>query len=216
MTPDELCDLLATGCTLPLGHEGECQDDPDFVAAHTELAMSVVEPPPATALAVRRNQAEASLAQVAAGLDLGQLEAAADVLREVFGGARRVVVVGDRVGDRIGPGASEPNLHGADGLARGHWDPAARSVHGVEPAAGEANEFGEGASVQGYTEAERLAAFKAFLGVRRALAEMLEAPDPRAFFGKLREAVGHVDRQGADRMLGMVERMLQLGPGSEP
>ena len=47
------------------------------------------------------------------------------------------------------------------------------------------------------------------MGVRRALAEMLEAPDPRAFFGKLREAVGHVrlDQQdGADRMLVIVER----------
>ena len=224
--PADLCDMLAEGCTLRIGHEGVCIPDEQFLAAQRAMTDHTLQPgvalahhyggakvgspaPGAGLVALaRRGPVGQELARVASTLNDDQLATAVDLIREITSGATRVVVIGERVNDRRNdPQPSEPGH--AELVDAGVWNPAARSVYGMEPRAdGEANEFGEGASVQGYTEKERRAQTKAFLGVRRALVEMLDAPDPSAFFGKLKEAVCHVDPAGASKLLGKVERFM--------
>lgn len=138
--------------------------------------------------------------------------AAAALLRDVFGGAKRVVVMGDRGTDGYSDGSapSEPNMQGEDGIQAGVWDPRARAVYGFEPGAGEANEFGEGGSVQGYSETERRAAYRTFLRVRRAFVELAEAKDPEVFVKKLREVAGHLGPDVARQLDATVGRMLAL------
>lgn len=139
-------------------------------------------------------------------------EAAATLLREIFSGqTRRVVVIGTREDARPGEIPSEPNLLGQDGLERGVWNPAARSVHQFEPAAAiEGDDAGDGAVVQGFSEQERRAAFRSFLGVRRALVEMTEAPDPASFVAKLREAAGHLGPDVSRALDAAVSRFVAL------
>lgn len=168
---------LSPGCEYPPGHDGACDHEP--------AALATVAP---------------------ADVALDRRVDAAELLRDVFDGARRVVLIGGRDDD-------EPNLRGEDGIQRGLWNPAARSVYGFEPAVdGEANEFGEGGSVQGYSEAERRAAYRTFIKVRRALVEMTEATDAAGFVAKLREAAGHLGPEVGRQLDASVARFAALAP----